>query len=256
MSDVRTTAAPVDVETSTRQRVLELVVADGPVSVARLAEDMHLTTAAVRRHVAALEASGHVVAREPTRQSPRRGRPARYFVATSRGQSDLPSAYPDLATKALEFLARTGGAGAVEQFAEARLVDFEARYSRLVTATDTTKRAEQLAQALSRDGYVASVRPVPGSAAVQLCQGHCPVQHVAQEFPQLCEAEARVFARLIGSHTQRLLTLAGGGHVCTTNVPLGESFEGGVTDQEIDGPNPLTPHYSTTDQAPALEGPR
>src|SRR5690606_40146701 len=71
------------------------------------------------------------------------------------------------------------------------------------------------------DGYAASVRPVPGTSAIQLCQGHCPVQHVAEEFPQLCEAEAQVFARLLGSHVQRLATLATGAHACTTNVPVG-----------------------------------
>jgi predicted ArsR family transcriptional regulator len=46
------------------------------------------------------------------------------------------------------------------------------------------------------------------------------VQDVAHEFPQLCEAEARAFSRMLGVHVQRLSTLAGGGHVCTTNIPI------------------------------------
>jgi predicted ArsR family transcriptional regulator len=54
---------------------------------------------------------------------------------------------------------------------------------------------------------------------VQVCQGHCPVQDVAAAYPQLCEAETRAFARLLGVHVQRLATLPTGGHVCTTNVP-------------------------------------
>jgi predicted ArsR family transcriptional regulator len=54
---------------------------------------------------------------------------------------------------------------------------------------------------------------------VQLCQGHCPVQHVATEFPALCEAETEAFSRLLGVHVQRLATLAHGDHVCTTFVP-------------------------------------
>jgi predicted ArsR family transcriptional regulator len=58
-----------------------------------------------------------------------------------------------------------------------------------------------------------------GPNGVQLCQGHCPVQHVASAFPQLCEAETEVFARLLGGHVQRLATLAHGEHVCTTYVP-------------------------------------
>ena len=79
---------------------------------------------------------------------------------------------------------------------------------------------EVLAEGLSEDGFAASARPVPGAAAIQLCQGHCPVQSVAAEFPELCEAEARAFSRMLGVHVQRLATLAHGGHVCTTNIPI------------------------------------
>jgi predicted ArsR family transcriptional regulator len=55
---------------------------------------------------------------------------------------------------------------------------------------------------------------------VQLCQGHCPVQHVAAQFPQFCDAETDAFSRLLGVHVQRLATLAHGEHVCTTFIPL------------------------------------
>jgi predicted ArsR family transcriptional regulator len=72
---------------------------------------------------------------------------------------------------------------------------------------------------LTSDGYAASVRGGAQATGVQLCQGHCPVQHVAREFPELCEAETDVFSRLLGVHVQRLATLAHGDHVCTTHVP-------------------------------------
>ena len=46
-----------------------------------------------------------------------------------------------------------------------------------------------------------------------------PVAHVAEQFPELCEAETEVFARLLGTHVQRLATIAHGCGVCTTYVP-------------------------------------
>ena len=55
---------------------------------------------------------------------------------------------------------------------------------------------------------------------MQLCQHHCPVAHVAAEFPELCEAETRAFAELLGTHVQRLATIARGDAACTTHVPL------------------------------------
>jgi predicted ArsR family transcriptional regulator len=79
-------------------------------------------------------------------------------------------------------------------------------------------RAEALATALTREGYAASTRQV--GAGAQLCQHHCPVAHVAAEFPQLCEAETEAFAKLLGTHVQRLATIARGDNACTTHVPV------------------------------------
>jgi predicted ArsR family transcriptional regulator len=42
---------------------------------------------------------------------------------------------------------------------------------------------------------------------------------VAAEFPQLCEAETAVISRLVGTHVQRLATIAHGDGVCTTHIP-------------------------------------
>ncbi|WP_265523639.1 helix-turn-helix transcriptional regulator [Oerskovia flava] len=208
-----------ELDGTTRERVLELIISEGPVSAATLATSLGLTPAAVRRHLSSLEDEDLIVVHEAGQPTGLRGRPARRYVATTRGQAEMSGAYSDLATQALRFLRATAGDAAVEQFAHDRLDDLARRYAPRITAPDVTGRAHQLADALSADGYAASVRPVAGTSTVQLCQGHCPVQHVAEEFPQLCEAEAQVFSRLLGSHVQRLATLAGGGHACTTSVP-------------------------------------
>ena len=44
---------------------------------------------------------------------------------------------------------------------------------------------------------------------------------MAGDFPQLCDAETQAFSRLLDVHVQRLATLAGGEHVCTTHIPVG-----------------------------------
>ena len=64
--------------------------------------------------------------------------------------------------------------------------------------------------------FSAGVEPVVGE---QLCQQHCPVSHVAHEFPQLCEAETEAIGRVLGRHVQRLATIAHGDGVCTTCIP-------------------------------------
>ncbi len=86
--------------------------------------------------------------------------------------------------------------------------------------SDLTDRAKALAEALTREGYAASTRRV--GTGEQLCQHHCPVAHVAAEFPELCEVETAAFAELLGTHVQRLSTIARGDAACTTHVPLGD----------------------------------
>jgi predicted ArsR family transcriptional regulator len=55
---------------------------------------------------------------------------------------------------------------------------------------------------------------------VQICQHHCPVSHVAEEFPELCETEQQAIAEVLGTHVQRLATIVNGDYACTTHVPL------------------------------------
>lgn len=220
---VPATGAPAVVETdaSTRRRILQIVATEGPVSAADLAARLDLAAAGVRRHLQALELAAQVTVHTGPAASRGRGRPARRYVVTAQGQAALSQRYAELASDALDFLAHVAGDEAVERFAEQRVRELEERHAASVDAAghDVAARAEALADALARDGYAASVRPVPGATVVQLCQGHCPVQEVAAHFPQLCEAETRAFSRLLGVHVQRLSTLTAGGHVCTTSVP-------------------------------------
>ncbi len=209
-------------DTGTRERVARVVLEQGPVTVSAVAQRLGLTPQAVRRHLDVLVAEGRVG--EHDVRAPRRGpgRPARAYRVTEQGHAAMATAYDDLAASALRFLAAEAGPAAVGRFAAARVSDLELRYRDVVAAAGPASRdrAAALAEALSGDGYAASTRPLgPTAHGVQLCQGHCPVQHVAAEFPQLCEAETEVFSRLLDVPVQRLATLAHGEHVCTTHVP-------------------------------------
>ncbi|MDO8107493.1 helix-turn-helix domain-containing protein [Isoptericola sp. b441] len=243
-----------EIDSSTRARILHLVVEAGPVSVLELAHDLDLTPAGVRRHIAALEDAGQVAVHSGRPAgSQGRGRPARRYVATLSAQAALDCTYAELAEQALGYLAQVAGEQAVEEFAERRAADLEASLEPAVDgAPGLRDRTERLASALSTEGYAASVRSVPGGMAVQLCQGHCPVRDVAARYPALCEAETRALSRLLGVHVQRLSTLASGGHVCTTHVPVAAL---GVGTSPSRGGS-ATAHRPTGRRTAAVEGDR
>jgi len=208
----------------TRERVVRSILVDGPSTAAALAQRLDLTPAAVRRHLDHLLAEGALEARDPRPTATRgRGRPAKVFAITEAGRDHFDQQYDDLAVQALRYLAETGGDEAVLEFARRRVAFIERDYAAVTAADPGLTPAEALARVLSSEGYAASVRSLPlldGLAAgEQLCQQHCPVSHVAHEFPQLCEAETEAIGRVLGRHVQRLATLAGGAHVCTTFIP-------------------------------------
>jgi predicted ArsR family transcriptional regulator len=205
-----------------RDGVAQLLLTDGPATATSLATRLGVSATAVRRHLDHLVADGLVEARErpPYGPAPRRGRgrPARVFSLTPAGRAGFPTAYDDLALAAIEHLRRHGGDAAVAAFAQSRAAELEAVLGQLL---DSHRPADdivpRLAAALSELGFAASAEPAPGG--YQLCQHHCPVAHVAERFPQLCEAETEALSRVLGSHVQRLATIAHGDGVCTTVIP-------------------------------------
>jgi predicted ArsR family transcriptional regulator len=232
-------------ERRTRNRVARSILGQGPSTAADLAERLGLTQAAVRRHLDALVAENVVEPREQRVYGSRgRGRPAKVFALTDCGRDAFDQAYDQLAADALRWIAESAGGGdegeaAVSAFARARVAGQAERYRALIDAAAPEERAQVLARALTSDGYAATARSAPGPAGEQLCQHHCPVAHTAEQFPQLCEAEAEVFSRLLGTHVQRLATIAHGDGVCTTFIPQAHQGRAAATPEgpaEAEGP--------------------
>jgi predicted ArsR family transcriptional regulator len=237
-----------DTDERTRVRVLNAVLEHGPVSAAELGDLLGFTPAAVRRHLDHLSRAGVIEVKRAARAGAGAGRPARRYVLSSQGQSTLGDDYLNIASSALKQLEEIAGAEAVRKFAVERFADMERRYAPEVdqAGTDITARAQALSGALSRDGFVASTAsieakaPLPAAlSSVQLCQGHCPIQQLATQFPVFCDAETEMFSRLVGVDVRRLSTLARGGHVCTTHIPTGRPA---ATGAHAPGAGPDTLH--------------
>lgn len=230
-------ARKAEVEERTRDRVLRGVLNHGPVSAASLGELLSLTPAAVRRHLDVLEQANMIEVASLKQYGAGAGRPARRYVIAPQGHERLGNDYLMIARNALEMLRDTVGESALETFASARAAEMEARYRPIVEAAgeDVAARAQALAEAMSRDGFVTTAqiteppagRLAPGKllASIQLCQGHCPIRDLAEDFQVFCEQETGIISDLLGVDVRRLSTMAGGAHVCTTHVPLNHLTE-------------------------------
>jgi len=218
-------------EHATRTAILRLVLRQGPTSAVQLAGELALAQAGIRRHLNVLESKGLIEERQPVAPNRGRGRPARYFVASQTAHEALAGGADTLAVDVLDYLNQLAGPAASKGFAKHRAGLLAKRYARRVSQAGPVpqERARALATALNEDGFAASLRAGPGGTTMQLCLGHCPIHQVAATYPEICEAETAAIADLLGIHVQRLATLAGGDHVCTTTLPMGGADPSAIT---------------------------
>lgn len=227
-----TGARNTETEERTRDRVLTGVLTQGPVSAASLGDDLNLTPAAVRRHLDVLEQDGLIIVAPHKQHGAGAGRPARRYVIAPQGHSQIGNDYLEIAKHALQVLQDQVGAEALKSFVAQRSTEMEEKYRPIVEAAgdDILDRAKALADAMSQDGFVASAqvmdpqigRKLPKHllASIQLCQGHCPVRDLAEDFHIFCDEETKLISDLLGVDVRRLSTMANGAHVCTTHIPL------------------------------------
>jgi len=211
---------PVGEDTRTRELVARSILENGPSTAAILGQRLALTPAGIRRHLDLLVADGVLEAREPRSAAVRgRGRPSKVFIMSDSGREKFEHSYDDLAVAALKFISAQSGEHMINAFAQSRADDIE-RKANDAMATGANK-VDALAGFLTDQGYAANVQEK--ATGLELCQHHCPIAHVAAEFPQLCEAETAIFSKILGTHVQRLATIAHGDGVCTTFIPTVKS---------------------------------
>lgn len=217
--------------TPAQNRVAQSLLIDGPASAVELAERLNVTPAGVRRHIDSLVSDGFVSGGDRPAYGPSpsrgRGRPPRIYSLTDEGRDVFDQAYDDLAVAALRFLEDRIGPAGIETFAEQRGREFEQRYLPLVAAAgpERSDRIDALAGGLTKDGFAAAVVHEGSAAGFQICQHNCPVAHVAEQFPVLCEKETEAMQRLLGGTVTRLATIAHGDGVCTALVMGGTAAE-------------------------------
>jgi predicted ArsR family transcriptional regulator len=200
----------------TRDAIARSILENGPSTAAALSQRLGLTPAGIRRHLDLLTADGVLEARDPRISSTRgRGRPSKVFVMSDAGREKFEHSYDDLAVAALKFMSAESGGHLINAFAKSRADEIERKGATAIAKSSNKLNA--LADFLTEQGYAASVDSRAGGE--ELCQHHCPIAHVASEFPQLCEAETEAFSKLLGTHVQRLATIAHGDGVCTTYIP-------------------------------------
>lgn len=211
------------------RRVVAALLDKGAATAVELATELELTPAAIRHHLDWLLGKDFVVASDQPAFGPRipqgRGRPSKFFSLTASGRQAFDQRYDDLAHAALSWALKSHGKNAIKEIAEIQMANNKVRWEDSISPTGTLReRSNELAGVLNEDGYAASLSETDGPM-VQLSFHRCPVESVAKEFPEICEAEMCAIGETLNAHVTRIATIATGAEICTAIIAQPEDLQ-------------------------------
>ena len=180
---------------SRRDDILLYLKSRGSATLGEVAGALGVTKQGAQRHLSALVDSGLVAC--DLRKSGR-GRPAHVYSLAEAAEERFPQGHKELARELVAFLP----ADQMRTFFRRRARDLEAEYGAQLTGLDSEERVRVLARLATEHGHMADV--VEGEDGVfEIRQHNCPIADVAALTGHPCQAEQRLYERLLGADVKR-----------------------------------------------------
>lgn len=209
----------------TRGELLVALKKSQPLTAKELADRFGVTPNALRRHLKELELEGVVRYQREIRGV---GGPVYAFSLTEAGESLFPRAYERALEEVLDLIREQQGDEGIVRLFQRRWDDI-ARVARPeLERLPVDQRARRLAEILTSLGYMAEARQGPDSLPV-LTEHNCAIRLVAERFPEVCAAEERFIADLLGIPVTRHTHITKGANCCEYCVTDARRDAGPVT---------------------------
>jgi predicted ArsR family transcriptional regulator len=199
-------------------RFLVLLKTRGPQTAADLAKAIGVTGEAARQQLVRLAADGLVVATAEPRGV---GRPAQVWSLTEAGNARFPDAHAELTAQLIGAIRTQLGEKVLDRLIESRSAESRAAYAAaLEGAADLGERVARLAEARTREGYMAESR-AEGEGYV-LIENHCPICVAATACQGFCRAELDTFRDVLGpdASVERTEHIVQGDRRCAYRIAL------------------------------------
>lgn len=206
-------SGPVGLKGPRADVVLELKT-QGGLTAKEISQRLSLSQNAVRHHLKELEANGLVDHRRENRGV---GAPAFLYELTPAGEALFPRRYEDAVSRLLDYVVRNEGRAAAVEVLEAKYRELATALRPTLADATPSERLELVSRALAAEGYMPEVRR-DGASGHQLVEHNCPIQQVAERFPEVCEAEARFLAEVLDAHVTREAHIVSGCGCCEYQV--------------------------------------
>ena len=196
----------------TREAALTLMLRQGEITAAQLAQSLGVSVQVMRRHLRSLEEEGLV---ESSAANAGPGRPSNRWRLTSAGRSQFPNGSEHFALGLLGSMAASLPSSTVEQLLQSQALAKAADYRRLIGGGSLEERLEQLVELRRSEGYMAECRPDADGNGWVISEFHCSVMKIAEQFPCVCEQELQLMRHTFPDcRVERVNWLLEGGHAC------------------------------------------
>jgi DeoR family suf operon transcriptional repressor len=190
-----------------RGAVLTLLKREQPLTARELAATLGISLSAVRHHLKELEAEALIVYRREHRGV---GAPVFAYSLSPAGEELFPRRYGEALSAMLGAVVERDGREAAVGMLESY---FDLLARRIRTELEGVPQADRLgvvARLLSQEGYMAEVRPWEGAA---------------DRFPEICAAEVKYLADVLGAEVERTGHILSGCPACEYRVRFSRAAE-------------------------------
>jgi len=178
-----------------------------------LAARLGIALNTVRHHLKELEAEQLIAYHREHRGV---GAPVFAYRLTAAGEALFPRRYEEALTAMLDQVVERQGREAAIVLLESYFAAMARRVSDQLTDARPERRLEVLARVLSEAGYMPEI--TAGSGEGTLKEHNCAIPSVAERFPEICAAEARFLAGVLGAEVSRTGHMLNGCSVCEYHV--------------------------------------
>jgi DeoR family suf operon transcriptional repressor len=184
-----------------------------PLTAKELAETFGVSANAVRRHLKELEAEGLVDYRREQRGT---GAPTYTYRLSLDGEALFPTHYGEALTDVLAYVAQQDGRDAVRALFAQRFRSHADRLRVELVDASLEARVAAVVELLSGQGFMAAWSVEADT--LKLTEHNCAVRTVAEQFPEICAAEAEFLREVLQTDVQRDSYIPDGCNACLYSI--------------------------------------
>ena len=203
-----------EVQATTREATLTLLLKQGKASATKLAEVMGISVQAMRRHLRTLESDGFV---ESSSSAEGPGRPSNTWQLTSHGVDCFNDANGS-EQFALELLASIESTLSEKNMVEVLHSQMDEKvlfYRDKIGSGALNIRLEKLVELRKNEGYLTELHLSKDGISWYLNAFHCSIRSIAEKYPMVCDYELELIRNIFSDcEVQRVQWRLESGHSC------------------------------------------